>query len=48
MPLKELQRNFSNKEEDLKYAYNKYRNLLNGNTFANKLWDAGNAPWKKW
>ena len=39
--LKELQRNFSNKEEDLKYAYNKYRNLLNGNTFANKLWDAG-------
>lgn len=39
--LKELQRNFSNKEEDLKYTYNKYRNLLNGNTFANKLWDAG-------
>ena len=39
--LKELQRNFSNKEEDLRYAYDKYRNLLNGNIFANKLWDAG-------
>ena len=38
---KEFQRNFSNKEEDLRYAYDKYRNLLNGNIFANKLWDAG-------